>query len=136
MKKNGFTLIELLAVITIILLIMALILPNFVKMQKSTKEDLYNSKVKLIESAAKEFAMDNLDDMVKPCGNNEKCFNSEIKVINLLEEEYLKSDEKNTEIFFNPTNNKIMNNCNIDVKYDGLGIKANYVKNRECEVKK
>ena len=61
MNKKGFTLIELLAVIVILSLLALLSSNAITNMVKDSKEELYNTQIKLIESAAQSWAADHLD---------------------------------------------------------------------------
>ena len=49
MKKNGFTLVEMLLVIALIATITAIIIPNITSSIDTSKEEKYNSYVKLLE---------------------------------------------------------------------------------------
>lgn len=60
MKNRAFTLVELLAVITILALLALIALPAITKQLDNSKENLYNSQIKNIESAASAWGTDNL----------------------------------------------------------------------------
>ena len=61
MNKKGFTLVELLAVIVIIS-VLALITSTIIfKVVKTSRTDLYNDQIKLIEKAAEKWTVDNTD---------------------------------------------------------------------------
>lgn len=59
-KKNGFTLVELLAVIILIGLLMALVIPSALKLSSKVKERAYATKIDLIEAAAKSYGQSNI----------------------------------------------------------------------------
>ncbi len=59
-KKNGFTLVELLAVIVLIALLLVIAVPNALKMSSRVKEKAYDTKVDLIEQAAKNYGQSNI----------------------------------------------------------------------------
>lgn len=56
--KKGFTLVELLAVLVILAVISMLVFPNVVKIIANSKEKLYQSQMRDIESVGKNFAME------------------------------------------------------------------------------
>lgn len=60
MRKNGFTLIEVLAVVAIIALLGALIIPIVNKDVSRSRETLYEQQVRSIEDAAKDWAASHL----------------------------------------------------------------------------
>ncbi len=61
MNKKGFTLIELLAVITVIAILIALLVPSIFKTKENTLSSLDNLQKKNIKEAAKLLALD-IDD--------------------------------------------------------------------------
>ena len=61
--KKGFTLIELLAVIIILSLIGLVSIIGITTIIKHSKEDLYETQMKSIESAAKQWGNDNIDKL-------------------------------------------------------------------------
>ena len=63
MNKKGFTLVELLAVIIILSLLALLASTSVSKIVKDSKGDLYDTQVKLIQSAAEAWGADNLYDL-------------------------------------------------------------------------
>lgn len=60
MNKKGFTLVELLAVIIIISLLSLITSTAVTKLVKESKEDLYETQINLIKSAAQTWGADNL----------------------------------------------------------------------------
>jgi prepilin-type N-terminal cleavage/methylation domain-containing protein len=58
-KQKGFTLIELLVVITIIGLLAAIALPNYIKAKDKAKEAEVKANVRTIEIALERYATDN-----------------------------------------------------------------------------
>ena len=63
MNKKGFTLVELLAVIIILSLLALLASTSVSKIVKDSKSDLYDTQIKLIQSAAEAWGADNLYDL-------------------------------------------------------------------------
>lgn len=63
MNKKGFTLVELLAVVIILALLALLTSTAVTKLVKDSKEDLYNTQIALIKSAAESWGADNLLDL-------------------------------------------------------------------------
>lgn len=60
MKKGGFTLVELLAVICILALLMAIVIPSSIKLSNKVKNNAYNTKIELIEKAALNYGHSNM----------------------------------------------------------------------------
>lgn len=63
--KNAFTLIELIAVIAILGLIALIVYPSVNSVIKSAKDDSYESQIKIIEKAAREWSLDNINLLSK-----------------------------------------------------------------------
>ncbi len=87
MNKKGFTLIELLAVISILALIAMIVFPAINSAIRSAEESAYNDQIKIIENAAKEWALDNVDKLP-----DEGEPSAQVSVSTLEEEGYI-SDE-------------------------------------------
>lgn len=60
MRKNGFTLVELLCILVIMGLLLAIAVPNALKMSGKVKNKAYTTKVELIEKAAVSFGQSNM----------------------------------------------------------------------------
>ncbi len=61
MGKKGFTLTEVLGVLTVLALLALLITPVVSKTIKNNKQKLYNDQIKIIERAARDYAIKNTD---------------------------------------------------------------------------
>jgi prepilin-type N-terminal cleavage/methylation domain-containing protein len=61
MKRRGFTLPEVLGVLTILALLALLITPVVSKTIKNNKQKLYDDQIKIIERAARDYAIKNTD---------------------------------------------------------------------------
>ena len=95
-NKKGFTLVELLAVIVILGVLTAIAVPSVLGISKKIKTDMYESKKKTVEVALELWADDNKSSCIKNIDS--------LKIKNLIEDNYLKADDKNNSSFTNPTN--------------------------------
>ena len=131
LNRKGFTLVEVLAVIVILGIIIAIMIPNVNKLINSFKDDNYKNLKRTITVAARSYISDNRYDIEiegLPCQtNSETKFiikidnlklenKSKIPIETLIDKNYIK--EKNGKIT-NPINNKELNIANsyILVKY-------------------
>lgn len=113
--KKGFTLIELLATLTIILLIATLIVPNLLKMSEDVRQNQYNAQIELIESAAREYGEDHINEL-----DDETCKN--IIVDDLITSGYLKGESDNKTKIRDPRDKtKCLNNITVCIKYGKYG---------------
>lgn len=88
MGKKGFTLIELLAVISILALIAMIVFPAINSTIRSAEEKAYNDQIKIIENAAKEWALDNINELPDSEGGSVS-----VSVDTLAEEGYISEDD-------------------------------------------
>lgn len=122
--KKGLTLVELLAVIVLISLLLGLGIPGINRIRQNMSKKSLNTKVKLIEQAAVLWGQDNktllqkddcsdVDNVVD--NENKKCY--QIKIEELITEDYLESESYNEIIYTNPETNKDMieKNCYVRV---------------------
>lgn len=86
-NKKGFTLTELLATIAILALVATIATPAVIGISNSIKENMYKSKVKLIEQAAKLYGEDNDSTFFKD--TDKKC----IQVKELCSNNYVTKDD-------------------------------------------
>ncbi|MBR3229569.1 MAG: prepilin-type N-terminal cleavage/methylation domain-containing protein [Bacilli bacterium] len=95
--KKGFTLVELLVVLVIIGMLSLVVYPSIMGVIKSSREDAYNSQIKVIEKVTKEWAVSNpemlpeIDDVNGECTCNpsSKC----ISIDELKGSGYLSDDD-------------------------------------------
>ena len=118
--KKGLTLVELLAVIVLISLLLGLGIPGINRIRQNMNKKSLNTKVKLIEQAAVLWGQDNKtmlqkDDCSDVDNENKKCY--QIKIEELIIEDYLESESHNEIIYTNPETNKDMieKNCYVRV---------------------
>lgn len=99
--KNGFTLTELLATIVILAVISLIATPAVIGVSNSIKNNMFESKKKLILQAAKLYAEDNPES-------------TSLQIKDLCDKKYLSKDEDNM-CAKNPKNNTSMDNCTINI---------------------
>ena len=87
MKNKGFTLVEMLAVIVIMAILITVSVTGVLSMSKKTKNEMYNTKVGMIEKAGQSYAEDNRDLI-------EDGSIKRITVSDLLRNNYLKKESK------------------------------------------
>lgn len=106
MNNKGFTLVEILSVIVLIGLLFGLGVPAVSKISKNMKARTYNQKINLIEKAGELWGQDNkalLQETqcnIAGLGPNINCAKRTIR--QLIDEDYLDSEDKNTPKFVNP----------------------------------
>lgn len=86
MGKKGFTLTEVLGVLTVLALLALLITPVVSKTIKNNKQKLYNDQIKIIERAARDYAIKNTDVLPEE-GTTTYVTLGEIKRSGVLQEE-------------------------------------------------
>ena len=124
MNKKAFTLVEVLAVLAIMALLAIVIVPNISSMRQNTLKQTYESRVKQVNVAAKEWAGDNLisvpSNVSKDYTNQNTCDNDCVCVsINeLIHTGYLTGDKNQKQTLTNPITNQEMNNLLVCVRYD------------------
>lgn len=95
MKNKGFTLVELMVVLVIIVIVSSIGYAGISAVQSGIKKNLWNGKIELIETGAKNYGSDNLNDLTSSCLINQlevkNCL--ETTVGYLLEKKYIKTSE-------------------------------------------
>ena len=123
-NKNGFTLTELLAVIVIMSLIVSIGVPTYINVNKSVKENEYQSKKQYIESLAMEYAADNNVDTT-------------FTVSRLITSGYMSVDEYKDNIPYiaNPKNEEDNLACHvISLKLEGYEYYATMLEEKDCDL--
>lgn len=70
MKKNGFTLVELLGVVTILAMLGIIVIPVVTGLMSNSKQSLYDTQIRLIESGASNYIADNIFNIDLPIGTS------------------------------------------------------------------
>lgn len=118
MKKNGFTLIELLAVIAILGILSVILIPNIMKIREETLNRNYESIKSTIETSAKDWAYDNLNELpltLDSSSNYTICAN--ITVGELISKGYLSGTSDNKTKILDPRNSESLNGNNVCIRY-------------------
>ena len=94
MKKNGFTLIELISMIVILSLIALIVFPAVASIVKSSRDDAYENQKIIIEKAAKEYYLDNVDSLPDIDENGTCNSKAEVNIYTTLVDEGYIADEE------------------------------------------
>lgn len=127
MKNKGFTLVELLVVLVIMAIISAIGFAGVTAVQKNIKKNLWEAKIELILSGAKNYGEDNKNKLKETniCNVNgeekEYCITKTVQF--LLDNNYIKTDEEDNDgkaIITNDTldeddSNYIVNNKEVKI---------------------
>ncbi len=100
-REKGFTLVELLAVIVILGLLAAIVIPAYNTIKKKAATEMYNNKVEMIKAAAYKYGNDNVNDVA---ANPTDYIN--IPIATFITTGYLASDSKTENILINPLTNE------------------------------
>ncbi len=125
MNRKAFTLIEVLCVIVLLAILTTFASTSIMNMSKKGKENLYCTKIALIKSAAKDYAI----TKEKELNNSSDTFRGHksitIKVNDLVLSGKLEADTEENVI--NPIDNSIMNDIDIILYLDNNQIYS-YIK--------
>ncbi len=129
MKKNGFTLIEVILTVIILSIISLIVVPIITKVRNNILQGLYESKVTLINNAARDYGNNylnyipsfsnseyNFTDSTDTTVCNDKCLC--VSVETLINQGYIKGDSDDKTQITNPLNNNSMNSLGVCVRYD------------------
>lgn len=146
MNKNGFTLVELLVVIALIGLLTVIAVPSALTISKKVKQSMMDSKIELIESGSIVWGQNNKSDIytlpyASTVPDDAKCTKANTdsnvkscvrKTINdmLNTEKAFKEDEMDeagtTKLMINPTTDKSINDCYIEIYIKNKRVYAKY----------
>ncbi len=128
-RKNGFTLVEILVTISLLSLIMIIVVPSVISINKKVKNKLYNTKVSQAEEATILWAQDNpncLSSNDDSCMiNKNNCTSSDenkiectITMGELAANNLIKYDDEAKEEIYSPIDNASMNDVEISFIYN------------------
>lgn len=140
-NKKGFTLVELLVVITLIGLLVVIAVPSGLSISKKVKQNMLNTKIEQIESAAIIWGQQNNNKIKNPsseCTTNKKntstgvtaCVKKTIEEL-LINENALEEDgiDASGKYLKNPTTDKKINGCDVEIYIKNKRVYAEYIKN-------
>lgn len=107
--KNGFTILELLVTIALVLLVATIIIPSVTMISNNVRESQYESQIKLIEAAGREWGEDNLNSLSSGCTYK--------TVGDLINSGYLKGDKNNKTEMHDPRSDDSMNCYKVCITY-------------------
>ena len=135
MNNKGFTLVEMMAVIAIIALLGLIITPGIISIRNSVLESTLESRLSMIENAAKDYAQENIDELkssVTTTYDGSRSPNADCiyRTVNyLINAGYLKSSnsymgrdgDKENQII-NPVTGESMNNRRVCIRFDSNNV--------------
>ncbi len=130
MKDKGFTLVELLVVIVLIGVVSGIAVTGIISNQKRLQEDLFCDKVEFIEQGAILWGQDN--ESVVAAGtagtiSGESIVYVDVLVSELLDSNYLKSDEDEVDSLLDPRDDSSLTDEKVRVYLKYERIYADYI---------
>ncbi len=119
MKNKGFTLIELLAVIVILAIIAAIVVPTIVGLIRNSKESTLDEQKEVLTNAAERWGTDNWRKLPTTSCD---------LTVNVLKQEGYLDSEKDV---IDPTTNKTMDGC-VRISYDSANNQYKYTYVENC----
>ncbi len=110
-NKKGFTLIELLCVIAILAVVTTIASASIINLSNKSKENLYCAKLKIIESAAKNYSVGYMYELNESTTYYDGYKSLIITVDDLVKNGNLSPDKGDTVL--NPINNESLNQLEI-----------------------
>ena len=110
-NKKGFTLIELLCVIAILAVVTTIASASIINLSNKSKENLYCAKLKIIESAAKNYSVGYMYELNESTTYYDGYKSLIITVDDLVKKGNLSPDKGDTVL--NPINNESLNKLEI-----------------------
>ena len=129
-NKNGFTLIELLCVIAILAVVTTIASASIINLSNSSKENLYCAKLKMIESAAKEYAISHEAEINNSTTYYEGSKSLIITVQDLIVNGNFAPDKD--DMVLSPLNNESLNQLQIILYYKNNQLYAYINDNKVC----
>jgi prepilin-type N-terminal cleavage/methylation domain-containing protein len=86
MKKNGFTLVELLAVIVVLGAILAIAIPNIIKILDNTRQNVYKEYEKELVNSTKNYTVENIKMLPKQINEKTKITLQDLQSKDYVEE--------------------------------------------------
>ncbi len=131
MNKKGFTLLEVLCVTVILALIATIASSSIMNLSKKSKENMYCTKLKLIESYAEKYAQKHEKELNESTNKYNGYKSIRIKINDLVTSGILTPDKENTVI--NPLDDSALNDTQIIIYLKDNNIYTYIDSNNICE---
>lgn len=120
MKNEGYTLIELLAILVILGVIIMISVPSITGVINSSKDQLYDEQVRILENAARTYMSEN-STLLPDDGNSEF-----VKIKDLIDDGIISEDK-----IKNPKKNQYFEGC---IKVTNTNNKFTYIYQDNCNL--